>query len=99
MKSGLPRNGSFVALIWLVALCVLLPVQLRSQSFYGSVVGTITDASGASVAGATVTVTDVGTNNSQSARTDSKGNFSFVNLVPANYNVRAEKAGFKAFLG
>jgi hypothetical protein len=99
VKTGLFRGVRFVGFIWLVALCVLLPIRLPAQSFYGSVVGTVTDTTGASVAGAVVTVTDVGTNHSQITRSDSKGNFSFVNLVPAGYTVRVEKSGFKVFLG
>jgi Carboxypeptidase regulatory-like domain/TonB-dependent Receptor Plug Domain len=98
MKSGLTRNGSFVGLIWLVAMCVLLSVRLEAQSFYGSVVGNVLDNTQASVPDAAITITNVGTNDIQTTQSDSKGTFSFVNLVPAVYKMRVEKAGFKVFL-
>ena len=50
------------ALLWAVA--VLSNVPLFSQAFYGSVVGTITDQSGAALRGATVTLTNSGTGES-----------------------------------
>jgi hypothetical protein len=98
VKSVLFRGVRFVGFIWLVALCVLLPMRLPAQSFYGSLVGTVTDTSDALVPDATVTVTNLGTDVAQTDRSDSKGNFSFVNLVPAVYKIRVEKAGFKVFL-
>jgi hypothetical protein len=98
MKSGLPHKQHLVGLIWLVALCVLLPIRLPAQSFYGSLVGTVMDTAGALVPDAAVTVTNVGTNVAQTTQSDSKGNYSFVNLVPAVYKVKVEKPGFKVFL-
>lgn len=98
MKSELFRGVRFVGFIWLVALCVLLPIRLPAQSFYGSLVGTVTDNSGALLPDATVMVTNLGTDVAQTDRSDSKGSFSFVNLVPAVYRLRVEKAGFKVFL-
>ena len=71
---------------------------LRAQSFYGSLVGTVTDSSGAAVAGASVTITNVATNEKRSMEADSSGKYSFVNLVPANYRVEVSKANFKRFL-
>ena len=97
MKSGLPRKKSLVGLIWLVALCVLLPIRLSAQSFYGSIVGTVTDASGAIIPGATVAVTNTGTSERVKVQTDAGGKYSIVNMVPADYKVEIEKAGFKRF--
>jgi len=84
-----------ILVIPLVMLFALLPIQLKAQSFYGSIVGTVTDASGAVVAGANVTATNIGTNEKQTAQTDASGNYRFVNLLPANYKVDVEKSGFK----
>ncbi len=44
---------------------------------------------------ATVTLTNLGTNESRTAQSDSGGNFTFVNLLPGNYGITAEKTGFK----
>ena len=45
--------------------------------------------------GASVTVTNIGTNQKGSGVTDKAGNYRFVNLVPANYQVEVEMPGFK----
>ena len=68
---------------------------LFAQTFFGSIVGTITDASGASVPGATVTLTNIGTSNRRTAQSNADGNYEFVNLVPGRYRVDVEKTGFK----
>jgi hypothetical protein len=57
--------------------------------------GTVTDSSGAMVANATVTIRNVGTNISTSARTDDKGSYFFTGLVPSTYDVKAEAKGFR----
>jgi Carboxypeptidase regulatory-like domain len=57
--------------------------------------GTVTDASGAMVANATVTIRNIGTNISASARTDDKGSYFFTGLVPSTYDVKAEAKGFR----
>jgi len=71
---------------------------LSAQSTYGSIVGTVTDSTGAVVSGVTVTVTDLATGEKHIAKTDASGNYSAVNLQPANYKVDAEKANFKHFV-
>ena len=46
----------------LLMICIaLIAAQLSAQTFYGSIVGTVTDPSGSSVPGATVTLTNAGT--------------------------------------
>jgi hypothetical protein len=71
---------------------------LHAQTFYGSLVGTVTDATGAVVPGAAVTLTDVSTNEKHSAKSDAKGDYEFVDLVPAIYSVDVEAASFKRFV-
>ena len=85
-----------VALV--VIVCGAIPRQLHAQSTYGSVLGTVTDASGAAVPGATVTVSNVGTNESRVAKSDAAGNFSVMNLQPATYKITVDAAGFKRFV-
>ncbi len=62
----------------------------------GSVLGTLTDPSGIAVAGAAITLTNVGTGTSLKAKTDNSGDFLFVNQRLGSYKVRAEMTGFKA---
>lgn len=56
--------------------------------------GTITDSSGAVVEGANVTITDVGTNISQSTVSDSHGGYAFTALKPSNYKLLIEAMTF-----
>ena len=94
------RNPMIAFALQLLCLLAILHISspLRAQSFYGSIVGTVTDTSGAVVPDATVTVTNIGTDEKQTAQSDAEGKISFVNLVPAKYRVEATKAGFKRFL-
>jgi hypothetical protein len=81
-----------------VALAVLLAAIVpaaNAQTFYGSIVGTVTDATSASVPGATVTLTNQGTSERRTTETDPRGNYQFVNLVPGVYRVDIEKTGFQ----
>jgi Carboxypeptidase regulatory-like domain len=58
--------------------------------------GVVSDASGALVTNAKVTIRDVGTNISSSSRTDEKGSYFFTGLRPSTYDVKAEAPGFRA---
>src|SRR5579863_7240502 len=72
----------------------MLPLPLHAQQFFGSIVGTVTDTSGAIIPGATVTLTNVGTNEKHIATANAAGNYQFVNLVPATYRVEVNQANF-----
>src|SRR5579859_1680371 len=65
-----------------------------AQAVFGSLVGTITDPSGAVVANATVTVLDVNKGISQTATTNASGNFEVSRLIPDTYTVKVESKGF-----
>ncbi len=67
------------------------------QTTTGSIVGTVTDSSGAAVAGATVTLTSTETGESHNATTDSSGNYQFVLLQPGVYKIEMEGTGFKHY--
>jgi hypothetical protein len=68
---------------------------LRAQSTYGSLTGTVVDASGAAVVGVTVTLTNTGTAEKQTQTTGDTGLYTFVNLNPGQYRLAVEKTGFK----
>ena len=82
-------------LVLAILAMFLLALPLRAQSFYGSIVGAVTDSTGAVVPGATVTITNIGTNDKHTAQSNASGEFSFVSLVPASYKVEVSKASFK----
>jgi hypothetical protein len=69
---------------------------LAQQSASSGIVGQILDSSGGAVPGATVTVTNVGTNAQRTATSDADGRFSFPSLPPATYSLRAELQGFQS---
>jgi hypothetical protein len=85
--------------------CVLLgavatfigPEPARAQILYGSIVGKITDQSGATVPGATVTITNKGTNQSRESLADSVGGYDFPNVIPGTYVIKVTATGFTTF--
>ena len=76
-----------------VGLFLGVPPAL-AQVVTGSIVGTITDSSGAVVPAAKVTVTDLATNVPRVFTTDASGTYSVPDLPPGSYKVSAEKEGF-----
>jgi len=61
----------------------------------GSIVGTVTDPSGAIVSGAKVSITNKGTNQVITTTANSSGSFASGALIPGEYSVRVEASGFK----
>jgi hypothetical protein len=57
--------------------------------------GGVEDTSGATVPGVTVTIIQVATGQQRKTTSGESGSFVFTSLVPGEYNVRAEKPGFK----
>ena len=75
-------------------LCSLLAY---GQSFYGTIVGTVMDESGAALSGATVTLTSSDTGFHREVTSDDAGAYRFVSLVPGTYKVTVTKSGFKTY--
>jgi hypothetical protein len=83
------------------AILTLLPLAsllLLGQSQNSSISGTITDASGAVVPGAELTLTSVQRQNVAKATSGTDGRFTFPNLVPGEYELKATAKGFKPVL-
>src|SRR5262245_27590562 len=90
-------SGRFVARALVVAgVCVAAAVPAAAQGV-GAIGGTVMDASGAVLPGATVTLSSaqdtLGGNQERS--TDERGAYQFLRLVPGTYLVRAQLAGFR----
>jgi hypothetical protein len=86
--------------IWVGVAVICLLVGLRaplakSQAVFGSIFGTVTDAQGAGVVGAKVTVTSVGQGTVEETTTNETGNYTVTHLIPGAYDVRIEATGFK----
>ena len=82
--------------LWTVAILMLLSAALPAHAqFRASLRGTVTDASGAVVPGATVTLVDKGTNEERQATSNELGIYTF-NALPADqYRLAVEKAGYQ----
>src|SRR5258707_7990602 len=78
-----------VPLLTLASLAVLLcsAAPLRAQVDAGSILGTVSDASGGSVHSATVTLTNEGTNASLSTTTSSDGTYKFSPVMIGSYTI------------
>jgi len=70
----------------------------HAQGTTSRVTGVITDTNGAAVAGATVTLTNEGTNNSVTTQSSSSGGYTFDLIQPGDYTVTIEKSGFKKYV-
>jgi len=84
-------------------LCVLTLVLLvfSMQSLaqgYGSIVGTVADPTGATVASATITATQVDTGRKTVVESGRNGDFVFPTLLPANYMITVESKGFQTYV-
>jgi len=83
-----------------VGLSLSLVSTARAQTVNdGAIGGTVFDASGAVVPGASVTVHNNGTNREQTETTDASGNFMLVHLTPAVYTVTVTAKGFETYKG
>ena len=76
----------------------LAAATLQAQIDRGTIAGTVTDPSGAAVQGASVTVTNVGTNQTVNLTTDSAGIYTARILQIGNYSVEATAKGFQKTL-
>jgi len=82
-------------LLLAVAGILAFPPLAAAQMTRGAISGTVRDASGAIVPGATVTVTHIDTNSTRSVVTDAQGFYRVPALEPGTYTVRTELSGFQ----
>ena len=83
----------------LVFLLAIGSVSVLAQTASsGTIIGTVTDQSGAVVPDASVAVTDLSTNTTQKATTNSAGHYVFPNVAPGTYNIKITKQGFQTAL-
>jgi hypothetical protein len=93
MKALLYFFRVFFAIVGLSGAMVVAQVES------GQIAGTVTDASGALLAGATITATNLNTNASRTAASSRSGEYIIPGLEPAKYNLRVESSSFKPFVG
>src|SRR5689334_6849293 len=82
---------------WKLAMAVIsAPAALLAQSTFGTILGTVTDSTGAVVPQAKIVITNEAENTSRAAVADQLGNFEALNLKAGIYTVAAEATGFKS---
>src|ERR1700690_2267605 len=95
-KMFLRGRTSLWACLLVTLLAVLNSGRMMAQG-YGSIVGTVTDATGAVVAGATVTATQTSTGRQTMVKTGQAGSFVFPTLLPSGYSVSIAAGGFETY--
>ena len=78
--------------LWII---VLMAPPAIGQILYGSVVGVVKDAQGASVPGATVTIVSKDTKLTRETTTNGEGNYTLANVLPGQYDVKISLTGFR----
>ncbi len=71
------------------------PAPVAAQAVNATLLGTVSDSSGAAVANAKITITETNTNISRTTQTNESGNYVFPDVPPGTYRVTAEMTGFK----
>ena len=82
----------------LLVFVLLAAVSLSAQTFRGTILGTVTDPSGAVLPGAKVTVKNVGTGTERTADTSADGSYALPELQIGTYTVTVTLAGFQTFV-
>ena len=95
-KSAL--RAGVTLLVAVFVMLVGLSSSLHAQTYYGTIVGNVSDPTGAAVAGAKVSVIEKATNNTFTAVTSSQGSYSVPQLPGGIYEVRVQSANFKEFV-
>ncbi len=79
-------------------LLFLYVPRLNAQVLYGSVVGTVTDPTGAVVPGATVSITNSQTGQTREGTSDATGYYSILNVLDGTYDLSVKMTGFRNYL-
>ncbi|MGH9764391.1 MAG: carboxypeptidase regulatory-like domain-containing protein, partial [Blastocatellia bacterium] len=95
-------NGKISALAFgflaLLAVAMMLSPALKAQQVAGSITGTVTDASGAAVTNATVTVRDVNRGTTWTTHTNDAGVYEFPQIAVGDVEIRVQATGFSSQL-
>jgi len=109
-RKSLARNSQALAghaagapiKLWHLSMAVLLATILlgfsepvRGQAVNATLLGTVTDSSGAAVANVKMTITETNTGISRTSQTNESGNYVLPDLPPGTYTATAELPGFK----
>lgn len=89
-------DNRLIRTLWLAAAILFFSSSVFAQGSNGTIQGTVLDQTGASIAGATVTIIDAARGTSRPLTTDSAGAYVAANIIPGtSYTIRAEAKGFQ----
>ena len=91
------RSVAAISLLCLLLGVLAVPQPAAAQVLYGSITGTVTDPSGASLPNAAVQALNTGTGTASSLTTDEHGGYLFRNLQPGTYTVMVSASGFAKY--
>jgi hypothetical protein len=92
------RHGVFSRALILLAVFLLPTAPVFSQAFNASLSGVVADATGGVIPGVEVTLINVATNAQATYISDDQGRYTFQNVTPGRYELRAALAGFREFV-
>src|ERR1022692_2927175 len=85
----------FLCAAFAIAILLLTVAPGFAQTTSGTIVGTVTDASGGVIPQTPVTLVNVATTTKTESMTDASGYYQFVNVQPTTYKITINKPGFK----
>src|SRR3978361_659902 len=95
-RTGLSISMKHQRMMYTLVACLLISASVAwSQAVNATLLGTVTDASGAVISNARVVAVETSTNVSHTAQTNDSGNYNLPDLPPGTYSVTAEMTGFK----
>ena len=94
VATRLSHGRVFVCAVLFVFIASVGAIRLNAQVATATILGTVTDTSGAAIAEANVQVRNVGTGLIQTVTSDAQGRFSVPDLGIGEYEVQASRTGF-----
>src|SRR5215469_6289417 len=84
-------------LVLMVSVLLLFSAVAIGQAVYGNIIGTVTDASGAGIGNAAVTINDLDRGETYKTTANASGNYEQTHLLAGHYKVTISAAGFNNF--
>jgi hypothetical protein len=88
---------TLLVLALIVGASMLSTTPARAQSVYGSIIGTITDKTGAAIPGATVTIKDEAKGTIVTVTSNASGDYNVPHLIPDVYDLKVSMKGYNTF--
>lgn len=91
-------STSFLRIASAVVILLLVGIYAHAQTTSGTILGTLTEQTGAVVTNTQVTLNNIATSATRRTMTNGEGFYQFVSTPPGNYRITVAKAGFKTII-